>query len=214
MFRISILTIIATLFICVMVHASDFTPADFDPADPSQAGCYRQAVNDLMDTLAATGIDEDGDELFKVIPFPIELVALQTQYEIHEGNVSGDDELSDLISEANMNKPAANSYAFVVDGKEDWVNGGLAVYFYPDLETEEPIEVVTYPVTDADAYSDGYASRSWAVLIEDAETLNAFLESPKVIMLVYTSEEGTEPIELDISFWRQWGLFDLRTGEE
>lgn len=202
----------AILLFSLPLHALDFTAADFDPKDPSMIDVYRLAVSDLMDELSVEAIDDEGSELFSVVPFPMELVALMAQMEIHSLESDDPAEIDSVIERANNNKPGANSFAFLLDGDPEWVSGNVRmVYVPPDGAESDRVEMEVVPIGEGEE-SDGNMVAEWMVVVEDPDLLMDFLASPQVILVI--EKAGGETKELDCGFWRQWGLFDLRMEEE
>jgi hypothetical protein len=201
-------SIITLLILSVPLLARDFTRDDFDPADPAKVEEYRDAVVELMKEMTIYGEDSAGNELFTAVPFPLELVALMTQLEIHESNITDPDELDLLLTKQNYIKPASNSFAFVLDGDPAWVTGDVRIT-YVSANSPDPVElpVVNVETENPDEMS---AVTIWAVVIEDSEQMNEFMDASEVYLVVGNVDQAVEPLVLDCGFWRLWGLFDLR----
>ncbi|MCX6646690.1 MAG: hypothetical protein NTY09_10075 [bacterium] len=186
----------------------DFAPGDFDPADPSQVDTYRQAVVDLVEEMTIVGKDETGNELFSAVPFPLELVAMMTQLQIHESNITDPVEIDMLLADQNSLKPAPNSFAFVLDGDPAMVTGDVRMAYTTDA-SQEPVYLDLFNV-DTETPDESSAVTTWAVAIADVEQLDEFMNAEKVSIFVSNADEGRAPIELNCGFWRLWGLFDMR----
>lgn len=209
MYRTAITGIIIALFLLVNPAISrEFAASDFDPADPDLAEEYRAAVIDLIKEMTIVGEDNNGNELFTAVPFPLELVALMTQLEIHESNITDPDELDDLLDEQDYIKPASNSFAFVLDGDPEWVMGQVFMG-YTSGSSPFPVELEVLPIS-SDYPDETSAVTTWAVVIEDGEQLEEFLDAGEVSLAIWNGNEGQDPIILDCGYWRFWGLFDLR----
>ncbi len=205
---------VLVLLMSTSVAARPFTIDDFDSADSDQALGYQQAAANLMAELTITVADDEGNVLLAVMPFPVELVALITQAEIHTAGYTQPEDLYALIEDANFYKPLANSFAFSVEGIPKYVNRSVSMYYYPYEEATDGIEVEIIPVTEGQVLDDGVMVAEWAMVAADPETLMRFLAAPKVVIIIGEELEPEEQIVLDCGFWRQWGLFDLREMEE
>lgn len=211
--RVLLFAIITTLILLTTPsYGREFTRDDFDPPDPDQVEDYRFAVVDLMEELTLIAVDDDGNTLFSVTPFPVELVALMTQLDIHQYNITDPDELDELIAGKNYIKPAPNSFPFVLDGDPGWVNSEVFMFYYPE-DGSDPVQLYLHQV-ESDSPGDLPELTIWALLIEDLEELEAFLAAPDVILAIWNEDADPEPIILDCGYWRLWGLFDLRDMEE
>ncbi|MFH1675686.1 MAG: hypothetical protein ABIC40_01590 [bacterium] len=188
--------------------ASNFTIGDFDTADPEQAEDYSNAVSDLISDLEIIVIDENDNELFSIVPFPIELVALTAQAEIHLDNVTDETKLAEIIDTANINKPGPNSFAFVVEGSKEWVSKDVKLYRTENAEdgTTTRIEIPVMRVSDPTENEDGTSACVWMFAATDTDELAAFHISPGLIMVV---GDDTDSVEFDCGFWRAWNLFDI-----
>jgi hypothetical protein len=200
--------ILSLLLISLPGIGRDFAPGDFAPADPSQVDTYREAVVDLVEEMSIVGKDEIGNELFTAVPFPLELVAMMTQLQIHESNITDPVELDILLADQNSLKPAPNSFAFVLDGDPAWVTGYVRMAYTTDPSTE-PVYLDLFNV-DTETPDETSAISTWAVAIASVEQLDAFMNAEKVSIFVSNVDVGLEPIELNCGFWRLWGLFDMR----
>jgi hypothetical protein len=200
--------IITLLLIAIPGIGRDFAPQDFDPADPSQVDSYRQAVVDLIGEMTIVGKDTYGNKLFTVIPFPLELVAMMTQLQIHEQNITDPVLLDNLLADQNSLKPASNSFAFVMDGDPAWVTGDVQMAYTTD-PTQEPVYLDVFKV-DTETPDESSSVTTWAVTIVNVEQLDAFINAEKISIFVSDSTTGSGPMELNCGFWRLWGLFDLR----
>ena len=196
------------LLIAIPGFARDFSPDDFDPADPSLAESYGEAVVELIEEMTIAGEDENGDPLFKAIPFPLELVALMTQLEIHESNITDPVEIDMLLADQNNMKPAMNSFAFVLDGYPSWVEGSV----YMAYTSDDHPDGVYLDVFNAgiDPVDDTTATATWAVAMEDVQQMQDFMDADNIYIIVQNTDASLEPIFLDCGFWRLWGLFDIR----
>jgi len=202
------------LFSATVVAARDFTVDDFGPADPGNtfmSEAYQQGVADLVKELTVTATADDGTALFIIVPFPMELVALRTQARIQIEGITDPDELSELVAEANAYKPAPNSFMFILEGDAAWVSRDVTMYYVPDETTSIGIPVRAYPISIGEASDEGAMLSRWAIVIEDENELKAFRDAPRVVIIVGDADETVEPLTLECGFWRQWGLFDLRT---
>ncbi len=208
-FAFTAIILVAVLVLSSGLSARDFIVDDFDPADPEQTEMYSLALEDLMDELTIVATEEDGDEIFVIMPFPMELIALETQFAIHEGNIIDPNELADLIAQANMDKPTQNSFAFVLDGEPMWVRREVAMYYTRLSGEPDMVRVPVVPVGDPVVTEDATMVTGWAMMAADADELRDFLASPMVVLVVGDEEES---VTLDCGFWRRWVLFDL--GEE
>jgi len=214
--RILLLTIAILILVAGQAPARNFTARDFDPADTENevtAERYREAVFELMDELKVPAIDEYGVVQFSVMPFPMELVALITQWQIHEWGITDPMELSDLIEAANYNKPTVNSFPFVLDGETEWVTKIVAMYYIRDIDFPHPERVPVVWNSEVEGNVEGTTVSEWIVMIEDTDMLEEFLEADSVYLVVGETDGSEEYIELDCGFWRSWGLFDLRQDE-
>jgi len=205
---------IILLFLLVSpAYALDFTTDDFDPAEGDNAEIvemYQRAVAELIGELTITGTDVDGTEVFRLLPFPMELIGLITQTEIHTSNITDPVELADVIESANLNKPAPNSFAFTMDGNPEWVGHSVSMYYFTDLEDSDGVEVPVYEVNEARMIADGIMARDFAVVIDSGDELRNFLMAPAVVILVGWGDPDFEPLLLDCSSWRKYAIFDLR----
>ncbi len=202
------------LFSATIVAARVFTVDDFDPADPGNtlmSEAYQQGVADLVKELTVTATGDDGTALFTIVPFPMELVALRTQARIQVEGITDPDELSELVAEANAYKPAPNSFMFILEGDGAWVSRDVTVYYVPDETTSIGMPLTVYPISIGEPGDDGTMLSEWAIVIKDENELKAFRDAPRVVIIVGDADETIEPLTLDCGFWRQWGLFDLRT---
>jgi hypothetical protein len=186
--------------------AKDYTAADFDPADPSLADTYNRAVSLLLDDLTIIVTDENDNELFRVVPFPVELVVLDTQAAIHDGNITDPEQLAPVIDQANMDKPTANSFAFVLDGDPEYTALDLSIFYYPNEENSEGVRIPAVRAGDPMFKDDGGIVAPWTVIVSNADELAAFMSARQVEMVI---EWGDESISIDCGFWRRWTLFDL-----
>jgi len=210
MYRFSLLMAVILVFaLAGPLRARDFTVDDFDPADPAQAETYRQAVEDFLTEVTIVATDNAGNELFRVVPFPLELIALMTQLAIHDGNVTDPGELRGIVDNANLNKPAANSFAFIISGDPEWADREVSMYYLPADGGTERVNVDLVRIVPGEAYGEGEMISEWAMFVNDVDQLTAFLASPAVALVV-GADDPDEAIELDCGFWRQWGLFDVR----
>jgi hypothetical protein len=209
--------VILTLAFMYMVwplpmQARDFTLEDFDPADPAQAEAYQSAIGGLLDELAVIASDDEGNELFRVVPYPLELVILTTQAAIHERNITDSREFEAVVMQANADKPTSNSFAFVLDGDPQWVRREVEIRYFPEEEGPGSSRVPAVRVSREIA-DDGAMVAVWVLMARDADELEAFLAAPRVELRV-GDEETDDAIVLDCGFWRQWMLFDLTEWEE
>lgn len=211
--RVLLFAIITTLILLTTPsYGREFTRGDFDPPDPDQVEDYRFAVIDLIEELTLIAVDDDGNTLFSVTPFPVELVALMTQLDIHQYNVTDPSELDELIARKNYIKPAPNTFAFVLDGDPGWVNSEVYMFYYPE-DGSDPVQLYLHQV-ESDSPGDLPELTTWALLIQDLEELEAFLAAPDVILAIWNEEADPDPKILDCGYWRLWSLFDLRDLEE
>ncbi len=220
------LIIFLSLAILCPAQARDFTIDDFDPPGPygpldpedpdgmDIIDVYSMAIDDLLRELTITGYDSEVNELFQAVPFPMELVALMAQAEIHFGNITDPGELRELVDTANGNKPAANSFAFILDGDVDWVGSDVTMFYFPSAEESDGIEVPCYQISVSDPDPDGIAISEWAVAIDSVDELTNFLAAESVALIVGLNDPEVEPVILYCGFWRSWGLFDLRDDED
>jgi len=186
---------------------ADFILDDFEPADPELTEAYELIVKDLMNEVGITGFDERGRERFRVTPYPMELVALQVQADIHERNVTDPEELYYLIEQANLDKPGPNWFAVIIDGEAMWAGGGVSMYYRNDSGRKtEPIEITKVDEFDED---DGSKISIWVMSIKDEGGMIKFMEADEVFLQVDKVESLTESITLDCSHWRTYTLFDL-----
>lgn len=206
------LVILAGLSWSFPASARNFTLDDFDPADPARAETYQSAIGELLDELAVIATDDEGNELFRVVPYPLELVVLTAQATIHEGNVTDSHELEVVVAQANSDKPTSNSFAFVLDGDPRWVRQEVKIRYFPEEQGPASSGVPAVRVSREIA-DDGAMVAVWVVMARDADELEAFLAAPRV-ELVVRDEETDDGIVLDCGFWRQWMLFDLTVWEE
>lgn len=202
-----VLTITAILILSGPVYGRDFTPDDFDPADPAMAEPYTTALGQLFDELTIIALDSNGVEVFRVMPFPVELVGLETQTAIHEGNITDSEELPALIESANLDKPTANSFAFVLDGQPEWVGLEVGMYYFPDDANSEAVRLPVVALGEPALTEDGGMVAGWAMIATDMDELNEFMSARSVVIVL--DLEG-ERIQLNCGFWRQWALFDMR----
>jgi len=209
--RTFVLSILIILLAALPSLAVDFSADDFDPPDASMLEAYTVAVDELMDELRVVAIDDDENQLFTVVPFPMELVAIMAQYEIHQLDSDDSDAIDEIIARANNNKPSANSFAILLDGDPEWVSGDVEL-FYTTPDELEYAQVPMVPLGQGDG-EEGNAIAEWLVYFEDLDSLIAFVESPDVVLRVFNTDDSGENLQLDCGFWRQWGLFDLRSEE-
>jgi hypothetical protein len=212
MSRTFVLSILMILLAAIPSLALDFTADDFDPPDESMRDAYTVAVNDLMDEMRIVATDDAENQLFIVTPFPMELVAVMAQSEIHQLDSDDPDAIDEIIERANHNKPSANSFAILLDGNTDWVTGNVEM-FYTIPDELEYAQVPTVPLGQGEG-EDGSTLAEWLVYFEDIDSLMTFLESPDVVLRVFKADDSGDNMRLDCGFWRQWGLFDLRSEEE
>jgi len=220
MSRISILlAIFIFLSAATSLYAMDFTVSDFDPAPDDDAvsldfgGQTRDAVMDLMIELTAIKSDSAGNEILRVMPLPMELVALMTQADIFETLARSEEEIAPLVENANANKPGPNYFGFIIDGEAEWVNRIVSVWYIPEAGSSEGILIPVYLIKPGEADSDGRAVSEWILVAETADELSAFLNASSVKLIIEDEDQSIDPIILDIGFWRAYGLFDLRTNE-
>ncbi len=217
--------LITCLFFVYPAHARDFTVDDFDPVQPAQpddpdnpdaptmAEIYGQAVLDLMNELIIVASDDDGNKLFQVYPFPMELVALLTQTSIFTGEITDPDELAALVDQANAYKPAMNSFTISLEGSAEWVGRNVSIYYISEEDGSTGTMIPVYQIAASDPSEEGAMFSEWALLAETMDELAAFLAAPRVLMVIGDDDESGEII-LECGFWRQWALFDFRTDEE
>jgi hypothetical protein len=220
------LIIFLSLAILCPAQARDFTVDDFDPPGPygpldpedpdgmDIIDVYSMALDDLLWELTIYGYDSEANELFQVVPFPMELVALMTQAEIHFGNITDPSELAGLVDTANENKPAANSFAMILDGNVGWVGSDVTMFYFPNAEESDGIEVPCYRISLSNPDPDGNAISEWAVVVDSVDELTNLLAAESVALIVGLHDPEIEPLVLYCGFWRSWGLFDLRDDEE
>ena len=214
--RVLSLTAILVLGFALMdpAQARDFTTADFDPADQSQAETYGLAAESLLNDLVVVANDPSGNELFSAVPLTMELVALMTQAEIHASGSSDPAVLDEIIARANKNKPRANSFAFIVDGDPAWVRRNVTMYYDTAGDNPQRVAMPVVPVEDIQITEGGGSLSGWAAMAEDPQQLQDFLLATKVVIVVGEGDDSVTPIELDCSFWRRYALFDLRADED
>jgi len=220
------LIIFLSLAMIAPVQARDFTVDDFDPPGPygpidpedpesmDIIDVYSMAIDDLLLELTIYAVDDEENDLFQAVPFPMELVALMTQAEIHFGNITDPVEIQALVENANANKPASNSFAFILDGDADWVAREVTMFYFPDAEESDGVEVPCYPISIGTPDENGNAISEWAVVIDSPDEISNFLAAESVALIIGLNDPDIEPLVLYCGFWRSWGLFDLRTDEE
>jgi len=193
-----------TVYACP-IYARDFKVSDFDPADPSQVEIYQIAIESLVAELAIPAMNSEGKELFTATPLTMELVALMTQLAIHAGNITDAARLQEIVDQANREKPATNSFAFILDGDPEYTNRKVAVYYSLE-ENSRRVEVPVVKVEELELVGES-GLVGWALMAKDVEQLLDFLAAKKVVLVV---GEGRDAIELDCGFWRRYSIFDLR----
>lgn len=188
-------------------YALDFQPDDFEPADIRLASGYNAALEQLYEEVSIIARTAAGIEIFRAIPYPLELVAMQTQAEIHTRNITDPDELGMLIAEANMDKPGSGWFVFLLDGDPSWVNGTASIVYSMEPGGREfPVEVDPVELTKIDDSEFIMMCVAWII---DVDQLVNFMNAAKV-WLIAANEDATEQIRLDVSFWRDYTLFDVR----
>jgi hypothetical protein len=205
----SILPIFIILLFTVPAIARDFTLDDFDYPDPVQVDIYSQAIDTLLEELTIYGTDSDGNDVFSAVPMTMELVTLQTQLRIHESGADPGTSFTDILIQANNDKPSANAFAFILDGDPLWVRRSVTLYIYPSDDLAEPIMMPVVMIADPEIVEGGDMIQGWAFMAEDEDQLHDFLTAKEVKIVVGEGEEGIEPISLDCGFWRRYGLFDI-----
>jgi hypothetical protein len=210
-YAFSVPAILLFLILAPGAYARDFTAADFDPADPSQAEVYYLASESLMMDLTIVAKDAQGNELFTVTPMPLELVALMSQTMIHQQNATSASALAEIVDRANSDKPTSNSFAFILDGASAWTGRAVAMYYYPDGAEGQRLEIPVVKVKEGGDEGDPVLMTGWAVMAESLEQIEAYLAAPKVVLVVGDSPDRS--VELDCGFWRQYSVFDLREDE-
>ncbi|HEX9745262.1 MAG TPA: hypothetical protein VGB30_07530 [bacterium] len=206
--------LLAGLFLAMPVWATDLTSVEFESADPRLADGYNVAVDQLMDELMVVGKGVDGSELFRIIPYPLELVALQLQAEIHSRNVTDEIEIETMVSQANMDKPGSNWFAFLVDGESEWVNSDIAMYYiWREGGDPEPVDITAVHNFDN---GDGTGYALYVLYVEDRGKMIDFMTAysmgitlTREIPATAETQAGVEKIDLDCSHWREFTIFDI-----
>jgi len=199
------------------LYAIDFMVGDFDAAPDDDTFSleisdeYADAIACLMDEITIIKTDDDGNEILRVMPLPMELIALITQAGIFESLARSEEEIAVHVERANFNKPGPNYFDFIIDGAPEWVGRDVSVWYIPEAGGTEGIMVPVYRVMVDEVDIYGNQVGEWMLVAESPEELQAFLAAAEVKLLIEDEDESIEPMVIDIGFWRMYGLFDLRT---
>jgi hypothetical protein len=187
---------------------------DFDPTDRTQIDAYRQAVTDLEKELTIVVTDENNDEIFRVIPLPLELITLRTQLAIHELDNPDSSAIQALIDQANEQKPYVNSFEIDIIGTPEWVGHDVSLYFYSEDDASDETQIPTLVGDDPVSIGNGKMIQRWIVAADTLGELESLRVAKNVVLVVGEDDITIAPEVLDIGYWRQYQLFDITDDTE